>query len=390
MTLRPVRPIFLDHHSTTPVDPRVFDAMRPWFLEDFGNPHSADHAYGWRAEEGVEAARRQVAALVGARPAEIIFTSGATESNNLALQGVAATLPQDRRHVVISAFEHPCVAGVAERLERHGFTVTRVVPDAEGLISPDAVGAALRAETGLVSILLAQFEIGTLQPIDAIAERVAASGAVFHTDAAQAAGKVPVSVGRHIDLLSLSAHKFGGPKGIGALYVRRREGLRLEPLFAGGGQQRGIRPGTIPVPLAVGFGEACRIAAAEMAGDALRIAGLRDLLLQLLRAGIGDLAVNGSLDRRLPNNLNVRLPGVAAVDLIHLLKDRVAISAGSACASAVIEPSPTLLRLGLTQDAALSSVRLGLGKATTMVDIGLVAEAITECWGLLVPRMMTG
>jgi len=373
-------PIFLDHHSTTPVDPRVFNAMREAFGETYGNPHSAEHAYGWRAEAVVEAARGRVAALIGATPAEIIFTSGATEANNLALQGAAATLEASRRHVVVTMTAHPCVAGVADLLEARGHPVTRLTPDRDGRYSPNRVAAALRPDTGLVSIEFAHHEVGTIQPIADIAALLLPRDIIFHSDAAQAVGKVPTRIVPGVDLLSLSAHKLYGPMGIGALYVRRRPGVRLMPLFAGGGQQRGLRPGTVPTPLAVGFGEACRIAGLDMTSDALRLAGLRDQLLDGLAARIPGLGINGSIADRLPHNLNVRLPGIAAADLLYDLRETVAISTGSACASAVIEPSRSLIALGLTEAEALSSIRIGLGRSTADTDISIAIEAITDSY----------
>ena len=370
------QPIFLDHHSTTPVDADVFAAMRPWFVEAYGNPHSVDHAWGWQAEAAVEAARAEVAALIGASPAEIVFTSGATESNNLALQGAAALLPPDRRHVIVTATAHACVAGVADLLEARGHPVTRLIPDADGRYDPDAVVAALLPQTGLVSIEWAHHEIGTIQPLTTIARRLRERGVIVHSDAAQALGKIPVSVGADVDLMSLSAHKLYGPKGIGALYVRRRAGLRLAPLFAGGGQQRGLRPGTVPVPLAVGFGAACRIAEATMASEAVRLADLRDRLLAGLREAVPGLGVNGTLVDRLPHNLNVRFPGVMAVDLLHVVRETIAVSAGSACASAVIEPSPSLMALGLSEAEALSSIRIGLGRATVDTHVAIAIASL--------------
>jgi cysteine desulfurase len=379
-------PVFLDFHSTTPVDRSVFEAMRPWFSEGFGNPHSADHAYGWRAEEAVEAARRDVARSIGAEPSEIIFTSGATESNNLALQGVAAMLPPGRRHIIVTATAHPCIAGVADRLEAMGHPVTRLYPARDGRHTPEALRAALRPDTGLVSIEAAQHEIGTVQPVDDFAVMLAPLGIAFHTDAAQALGRVSLDVRSGIDLMSLSAHKVYGPKGIGALYMRRRPGLELAPLFSGGGQQRGLRPGTIPTPLVVGFAEACRRALVDMTAESDRLAGLRNRLLAGLAAGIPGLAVNGTLDQRLAGNLNVRLPGIAAVDLLYDISDSLAISAGSACASARIEASPTLLAIGLNEAEALSSIRIGLGRPTTDADMDHAIATLVAAWLRLAGR----
>ncbi|KPL54569.1 cysteine desulfurase IscS [Prosthecomicrobium hirschii] len=376
------RPIYLDHHATTPLDPRVFEAMRPYFLEAFGNPHSADHAYGWEAEAGVEAARRAIARLIGAAAGEIVFTSGATEANNLALRGAAARLPEGRRHLVASTIEHPCVAAVVDRLEADGFAVTRVDPGADGIVPAEAVAAALRPETGLVTVMAANHEIGTLQPIGAIGALTRARGILFHSDAAQAAGKVPLDVvAAKVDLMSLSAHKMYGPKGIGALHVRR--GVALEPLILGGGQERGLRSGTVPAPLAVGFGAAAGIAQAEMDGEALRLKALRERLRAGLAARIPGLRVNGELERRLPGNLDLALPGIAAIDLIHRMKDRVAVSAGSACASASLEPSPVLGAIGLDDAAALGSIRIGLGRGTTEAEIDAAIAAVAEAWSAL-------
>lgn len=376
------RPIFLDHHSTTPVDPQVFEAMRPYFLEAFGNPHSADHAFGWEAEAAVEGARREIARLIGAEARAIVFTSGATESNNLALRGAAARLPEGRRHIVSTTIEHPCVAAVLDLLERQGHPVTRVGPGPDGIVAASAIEAALTAETGLVSVMTANHEIGTLQPIAEIGAITRARGILFHTDAAQAAGKIPLDVGTAgIDLMSLSAHKMYGPKGIGALYVRR--GVDLEPLFAGGGQERGLRSGTVPAPLAVGFGAAARLARETLAAEAERVAILRDHLIDRLERTIPGAALNGDRVRRLPHNIDLRLPGVVAVDLMHRLKDRVAVSAGSACASASLEASPVLRAIGLDDEAALSSIRIGLGRSTTREDVEAAAAAIAEAWAAL-------
>lgn len=373
-------PVFLDHHSTTPVDPSVLAAMTPWFLADYGNPHSADHAFGWRSEAAVEAARHTIGEAIGADAAEIIFTSGATESNNLALQGVAARLPEGRRHIIVTATAHPCISGVADRLEAVGYPVTRLYPARDGLYSADKLAAALRPETGLVSIEAAHHEIGTVQPLADFAAVLNLRGIAFHTDAAQALGKIPLDVGIGVDLMSLSAHKLYGPKGIGALYVRRRPGLEIEPLFAGGGQQRGLRPGTVPTPLVVGFAEACKLALANLASEATRQAILRDRLLAGLWDAIPGLGVNGTLANRLPGNLNIRLPDLAAIDLLYEVRDALALSAGSACASARIEPSPTLLALGLTEAEALSSIRIGLGRQTTSDDIDFAISTLVAAW----------
>lgn len=378
-------PVFLDHQSTTPMDTSVLAAMTPWFVADYGNPHSADHAFGWRAEAAVEAARRTIAEAIGAAAAEIIFTSGATESNNLALQGIAACLPEGRRHIIVTATAHPCIAGVADRLEAAGYPVTRLYPGRDGLYARHKLEAAVRPDTGLVSIEAAHHEIGTVQPLADFATVLNPRGIAFHTDAAQALGKIPLDVSSGVDAMSLSAHKVYGPKGIGALYLRRRPGLAIQPLFAGGGQQRGLRPGTVPTPLVVGFAEACRVALADLAAESTRQATLRDRLLSGLQEAIPDLVVNGTLASRLPGNLNVCMPDVAAIDLLYEVRDALALSAGSACASARIEPSPTLLALGLTEAEALASIRIGLGHQTTAEDVDFAVSTLIAAW-----RRLTG
>ena len=284
-------PVYLDHHATTPLDPRVLDAMLPYFTERFGNPHSAQHAHGWAAEQAVDAARAQVAALIGALPEEIVFTSGATEANNLAIRG--AVRAGDRRHVVTCVTEHPCVLETCRALRGDGFDVTELPVRADGLIDLEEVRSALRPDTALVAIMTANHEIGVLQPLAEIAMLCRERGILLHTDAAQAAGQIPLDVAAlGVDLMSLSAHKLYGPKGIGALYVRR--GVRLLPLFAGGGQERGLRPGTLPTALCVGFGQACALAQAELAGEAARVRALRDRLYEGLRQALPDLRLNGA------------------------------------------------------------------------------------------------
>jgi cysteine desulfurase len=366
-------PVYLDHHATTPLDARVLDAMLPYFTERFGNPHSAQHAYGRAAEAAIEQARREVAALIGALPEEIVFTSGATEANNLAIRGAAARAGA-RRHLVTCAIEHPCVLETCRALGGAGFEVTVLPVRPDGLLGPDRLRQALRPDTALVSIMTANHEIGVLQPVAEIARLCRGHGIVLHTDAAQAAGRIPLDVAAEgIDLISLSAHKLYGPKGIGALYVRR--GLRIAPLFAGGAQERGLRPGTLPTPLCVGFGAACVLAREELADEAARLCGLRERLYQGLRAAVHDVRLNGAAEPRLPDNLNVCLPGVDAEDLLAELPE-LALSTGAACASASQEPSPVLRALGLSDEDIQASLRIGLGRTTTAAAVEFAIERL--------------
>jgi cysteine desulfurase len=376
-TNHPPRPVYLDYQATTPVDARVLDAMLPYFREKFGNPHSTSHALGREAAEAVERARAQVAALIGADPREIVFTSGATESNNLAIKGAARFLREHCNRVVTLETEHKCVLESARRLEREGFEVAVLPVGPDGLADLDALAAAIDERTALVSVMAANNEIGVIQPLAEIGTLAHAKGALFHTDAAQGVGKLPIDVeAMHIDLLSISGHKIYGPKGIGALYVRRRPRVRLDPLFDGGGQERGHRSGTLPAPLCVALGEACAVAAREMAGEGTRLGALRNRLLQRLREGVPDLRVNGDLDRRLPGNLNVAFPGVDALALLDTLPE-LALSTGSACTSAEVEPSYVLKALGLDDALAIGAVRIGLGRFTTEAEIEFAAEALT-------------
>ena len=359
-------PIYLDHHATTPVDPRVLQAMLPYFAERFGNPHSAQHAYGWAAEAAIEQARAEVAELIGALPEEIVFTSGATEANNLAVRGVAARAG-GRRHVVTCATEHPCVLESCRALRRAGFEVMELPVREDGLLDLDRLSAALRPDTALVSIMTANHEIGVIQPVARIAQLCQERGVLLHTDAAQAAGRIPLGVAAlGVDLMSLSAHKLHGPKGIGALYVRR--GLRIEPLLAGGGQERKLRPGTLPTPLCVGFGTACALAQEELAVETPRVRALRDRLCDGLRHALPEIRLNGAAEPRLPNNLNLCLPGVDAEDLLADLPE-LALSTGAACASATQEPSPVLRALGLSDEDIQGSIRIGLGRTTTTAEV---------------------
>ncbi|HJT05292.1 MAG TPA: aminotransferase class V-fold PLP-dependent enzyme [Stellaceae bacterium] len=370
-------PVYLDYQATTPVDRRVLDEMLPWFSEKFGNPGSVTHAYGREAEAAVERARGAVAALIGAEAREIVFTSGATESNNLAIKGAAhfhRELGKDR--VVTVATEHKCVLESARALEREGFGVTVLPVDAQGLIDMDALRAAIDERTAVVSVMAANNEIGVLQPVAEIGALCRDKGVLFHTDAAQAVGKVPVDVdAMHIDLLSISGHKIYGPKGIGALYVRRRPRARLAPLFDGGGQERGVRSGTLPTPLCVGLGTAARIAAAEMAVEAERLLGLRRRFLAGIRARLPEVRLNGDAERRLPGNLNLSFPGVPALALMEACPG-LALSTGSACTAAEVEPSYVLRALGLPDDLAQATLRVGLGRYTTDLEVDFAVEGL--------------
>jgi cysteine desulfurase len=373
-------PIYLDHHATTPVDPRVFEAMAPYFSERFGNPASSTHRYGWVAEAAVEESRERLAAAIGARdPGEIVFTSGTTESDNLALKGLLRAGRRRGDHLVTSAVEHPAVLDTARALEAEGFALSVLPVDGAGLVDPDAVARAIDARTLLVSIMAANSEVGVLQPLEEIGRVCRERGVAFHSDAAQAVGKVPLDVEQgSLDLLSFCAHKLYGPKGIGALYVReRRPRLRLEPLLHGGGHERGRRSGTLPVPLIVGFARAVELCVQELEEEAARVGALRDRLWERLRAGLGGLRLNGHPTRRLPGNLNVCFEGVEADALIVALSD-VALSSGSACASASGEPSHVLLALGLSEGQARASLRFGLGRSNTVQEIDRVAERVCE------------
>lgn len=360
-------PVYLDCHATTPVDPRVVEAMLPYFTEVFGNPSSSTHQWGWRAQTAVEQARREVASIIGASAREIVFTGGATESNNLAVRGVAARLPQGRRHLVISAIEHKSVIEVGRRLERDGWQLTIVPVDAGGIIDLAELDRAVTDGTGLVSVMAANNEIGTLQPIGDVGRIAKARGALLHVDAAQAVGRVPVDVSASgVDLLSLTAHKIYGPKGTGALYVRRK--LDIEPVICGGGHERGLRAGTLNVPGIVGLGRACAVAQAEMATEAPRIARLRDRLLQGLQRELDGVVVNGSRDHRLANNLHVSFDGVDGESLIIGISD-IAVSSGSACSSASGTPSHVLAAILHGAKVPSASIRFGLGRFTTEAEI---------------------
>lgn len=375
-----MKPVYLDHHSTTPVDPRVLEAMLPCFTEDFGNAASRTHAWGWRAEQKVEDAREQVARLLGAESREIVFTSGATESDNLAVLGVAQFYRSKGQHIVTTCIEHKAVLDPVRHLESQGFRVTVLPVDREGLVDLDRLAAALTPQTTLVSVMAANNEIGVIQDIEAIGRLCHERGVIFHTDAAQAAGHVPLDVQQmHLDLVSLSAHKMYGPKGVGALYVRRKSPrVRLAPLIHGGGHERGMRSGTLNVPGIVGLGKACEIAAAEMADENRRLASLRDRLHRRLVEALDDVVLNGHPTRRLPHNLNLSFKHTEGESLLMSVRRDVALSSGSACTSSTLEPSYVLRALGLSDDLAQSSVRFGLGRFNTEEEIDWVAERIAD------------
>ncbi len=377
---RPNRPVYLDNQATTRCDPRVLAAMLPWFTEDYGNPHSAEHVMGRTAEAAVETARAHVAALAGADPREIVFTSGATESNNIAIKGAvrhAARFGDPRRRIVTVATEHKCVLESTGDLREEGFEPIFLPVGADGRLDPDILTQALAVPTLLVSIMAVNNEIGVIQDIPASAAIAKASGALFHTDIAQALGKIPVDLtGWKADFASISGHKIYGPKGVGALFLRRRPRARVLPLFSGGGQERGARSGTLPTPLIAGLGEACRLAAAEMDADAVRIADLRDRLMSGLRARIPGIAINGDVKHRIAGNLNITFPGQTAAAMLALMPD-LCVSTGSACSSAEIEPSYVLRALGLSDDAASRTLRIGIGRFTSPADIDYAVNALT-------------
>ena len=372
-------PIYLDYNSTTPCDPRVVDAMLPYFTARFGNAASRSHAFGWEAEAAVEMAREQVAALIGAEPKEIIFTSGATEGDNLAIKGVVEAYASKGRHMITVVTEHKAVVDTAQHVERMGGEVDWLGVDGEGLINLAELEAAIRPETVLIAVMYANNEIGVIQPIRAISELARRRGVLFFSDAVQAVGKIPVDVNRDgIDLLTMSAHKLYGPKGVGALYVRRRDPrARVAAQMDGGGHERGMRSGTLNVPAIVGFGKACELCAVEMAHEAQRLAGLRDRLETGL-LGIGGAVVNGSRVHRLPHTSNMSFEGVDGQVLLGGLGKDVALSSGSACTSASMEPSYVLKALGLDDSLAHSSLRLGLGRWTTVEEVDYAIGRIGE------------
>jgi cysteine desulfurase len=368
----------MDYHATTPVDPRVVDAMLPYFTNHFGNAASRNHAFGWEAEEAVETARRQVADLIGANPKEVIFTSGATESNNLAIKGVAEMYREKGNHIITCVTEHKAVIDTCKKLEKQGGRVTYLPVQKDGRIDLDDLRAAITNKTILITIMTANNEIGVLQPIAEIGAIAKEKGILFHTDAVQAVGKVPFNVNdTKVDLVSMSGHKFYGPKGVGALYVRRRNPrVLLAEQISGGGHERGMRSGTLNVPGIVGLGKAAALAQAEMATESERLRMLRDRLNKKLHASLDELYINGSMEYRLPHNLNVSFAYVEGESLLMGIND-VAVSSGSACTSASLEPSYVLKALGAGDDLAHSSIRFGLGRWTTEEEVDYVVEKLT-------------
>ncbi len=371
-------PIYMDCHSTTPVDPRVLEAMLPYFGDHFGNAASKSHAFGWRAEEAVEEAREKVARLIGASSREIVWTSGATESDNLAVKGVARFHAARGRHLVTTAIEHKAVLDSMAALAREGFEVTVLPVSGEGLVDPDAVRAAIRPDTVLVSVMHANNEVGTVQPLEEIGRITRERGVLLHTDAVQSLGRIPFDVeATNADLVSLSAHKMYGPKGVGALYVRRRPRARLVAQIDGGGHERGYRSGTLNVPGIVGFGVAAELAREEMPREAPRLLTLRERLRRAVQAGLSGVTVNGSLERRLPGNLNLSFAHVEGEALLIAMRD-VAVSSGSACTSASLEPSYVLRAMGVPDELAHASIRFGLGRFNTEEEVDHVARLAVE------------
>ena len=372
-------PIYMDYHATTPVDPRVLETMLPYFTERFGNSASRNHAFGWVAEEAVENARKQVADLLGANAKEIIFTSGATESNNLAIKGVAEMYREKGNHIITCVTEHKAVIDTCKRLEKQGARVTYLPVQKDGRIDLDDLRAAITDKTILISIMTANNEIGVLQPVAEIGAIAREKGILFHTDAVQAAGKVPFDVNQvKADLVSVSAHKMYGPKGVGALFVRRRNPrVLLAEQISGGGHERGMRSGTLNVPGIVGLGKAAEICKAEMATEAERLRALRDRLNEKFHRNLDEIYVNGSMEHRLPHSLNISFAYVEGESLLMGIND-VAVSSGSACTSASLEPSYVLKALGAGDDLAHSSIRFGLGRWTTEEEVDYVVDKLTN------------
>jgi cysteine desulfurase len=374
-------PIFMDSQSTTPVDPRVLEAMIPYFTEKFGHPASRNHPFGWEAEGGVDVAREQIAKLIGARdPKEIVFTSGGTEAINLALKGVVEMYREKGNHIVTTTIEQRATLDVCKRLERQGVEVTYVPVGRDGLVDVEAVRAALTDKTILISIMFANNEIGTIQPVAELGKLAKEKGIIFHTDATQAVGKVPVDVeGMGVDLLSVTAHMLYGPKGVGALYVRRKSPrVRIAPMVDGGGHERGMRSGTVPVPLVVGFGKAAEICREGMAEESKRLAALRDRLQEQILAKVDEAYVNGHPERRLPHNLNISFAYVEGESVLMGLNREAALASGSACTSATLEPSYVISALGVDSELAHSSIRFGLHRFSTEEEVDFVARKTVE------------
>ncbi|XP_042318573.1 cysteine desulfurase, mitochondrial [Sceloporus undulatus] len=364
-----LRPLYMDVQATTSMDPRVLDSMLPYLVHFYGNPHSRTHAYGWESESAMEKARKQVASLIGADPREIIFTSGATESNNIAIKGVARFYKSRKKHIITAQTEHKCVLDSCRALEAEGFRVTYLPVKKNGIIDLKDLQNAIQPDTGLVSVMTVNNEIGVIQPISDIGQICSSHKVFLHTDAAQAVGKIPLDVNEmKIDLMSISGHKIYGPKGVGAIYVRRRPRVRVEPIQSGGGQERGLRSGTVPTPLAVGLGAACELAQQEMEYDHKRVSLLADRLVTKIMAEIPDVVMNGDPELRYPGCINLSFAYVEGESLLMALKD-VALSSGSACTSASLEPSYVLRAIGADEDLAHSSIRFGIGRFTTEEEV---------------------
>jgi len=370
-------PIYMDNHATSPLDPRVLEAMLPYFTDKFGNAASRNHSFGWEAEQAVETAREQIAKLIGASAKEIIFTSGATESDNLAIKGIAEMYRERGNHIITQVTEHKAVLDTCKRLEKYGYRVTYLPVKADGLIDIEDLKRAIDDKTILVSIMFANNEIGVIQPVAEIGKLCHEKGVIFHTDGVQALGKIPVDVNAmNIDVMSLTAHKLYGPKGVGALYVRRRNPrVQISAQIDGGGHERGMRSGTLNVPGIVGFGKACEIAREEMPAEAARLQALRDRLRNKLESELDYVEINGNMEHRLPGNLNMSFVYVEGESLLMGIND-VAVSSGSACTSATLEPSYVLKALGLGDDVAHSSIRFGLGRFNTQAEVDYVADKV--------------
>ena len=371
-------PIYMDYQATTPVDPRVLEEMLPWFVEKFGNPASRSHAFGWEADQAVEKARKQVARLLGADPREIVFTSGATESDNLAIQGVARFYKDKGKHIITPVTEHKAVLDSCRHLESEGFDVTYLPVKKNGLVDLDVLQAAMTEQTILVSVMAGNNEIGVIQPLAEIGALCRQKKVLFHCDAAQGAGKMVLDVNAmNIDLLSLSGHKIYAPKGVGALYIRRRPRVRLKPIIHGGGHERGMRSGTLATPLLVGLGKACELAEQEMEVENARVLALRHRLQDGIFAKLTHVEVNGDQQQRLVGNLNISFDFVEGESMIMAIKD-VAVSSGSACTSASLEPSYVLRALGVSEEQAHTSIRFGLGRFTTEEEVNFVIETVVK------------
>ena len=372
-------PLYMDNHATTQMDPRVLEAMMPYFTGKFGNAASRNHAFGWEAEQAVEQAREQIAKLIGATSKEIIFTSGATESNNLAIKGIAEMYRERGNHIITQVSEHKAILDPCKRLEKNGFRVTYLPVKADGLIDIEDLKRAMDDKTILVSIMFANNEIGVIQPIEEIGKLCHERGVIFHTDAVQAVGKIPVDVqAMNIDVLSLSGHKIYGPKGVGALYVRRRNPrVQINAQIDGGGHERGMRSGTLNVPGIVGLGKACELSGQEMAEESARLTALRDRLKNKLESSLDYVHINGTMEHHLPGNLNMSFVYVEGESLLMGIND-IAVSSGSACTSATLEPSYVLKALGLGDDVAHSSIRFGLGRFNTQAEVDYVADKVID------------